>query len=84
MIITTTPVTAIQTTLLDVKNPLDLSYFGVSEAEVPFACFQGASAAGSLPGNGERAGGGERIIDVLNGFPSFLQSGCYHYKQLNK
>ena len=76
MIITTTPVTAIQMTLLDVKNPLDLSYFGVSEAEVPFACFQGASAVGSVPGNGERVGGGEGIVDVSNGFPPLLQSGA--------
>jgi hypothetical protein len=28
------------------------------------------------------AGGGEGMIDVLKGFPSFLQNTCYHYKQI--
>jgi hypothetical protein len=39
IIITTTPITAIQMTLLDAKNPFDLSDFSVTEAEGPFACF---------------------------------------------
>ena len=82
IIITTTPITAIQMTLLDAKNPFDLSDFCVTEAEGPFACFWGASATGGKLGNGEMAGGGEGMIDVLNGFPSFLQNTCYHYKQI--
>lgn len=46
-------------TLLDVKNSFDLTDFGVSEAEGPFACFRGASAIGAMPGDGARAGGGD-------------------------
>jgi len=82
IIITTTPITAIQMTLLDAKNPFDLPDFSVTEAEGPFACFWGASATGGKLGNGEMAGGGEGMIDVLKGFPSFLQNTCYHYKQI--
>lgn len=75
MITTTATKTAIQMTILVLKNPPECSDLGVTEEDGPFSGTQGASAeVGGRPMDGGRAGGREGIIVVLNGLPSFLQS----------
>lgn len=72
------PPTAIQVTVLAVKNFLDLEESSIAD-EGPLACFQGSSEEEGAMAIYEGAGaGGDGRIVVLKGFPAFLHSRCHH------
>lgn len=73
------PPTAIQVTVLALKNFLGVAEFSVTGEEGPLACFQGCSEEeGALAKNEGAGAGDDGIMVVLKGFPSFLHSRCHH------
>lgn len=70
-------------TFLAMKDFLTLAGIGAVQAEGLFATIQGPSGDEAIATGEGAAARGDGIIEVLNGFPSFLQ-GKQCYVNLNK
>lgn len=71
-------------TFLAMKDFLELAWIGAVREKGLFAPFQGDPSGDGAISTGEgAAAGGDGIIVVLNGFPSFLHRNC-GYVNMNK